>query len=85
MQITSDDVWVPSYNELFESNGLYHGVFPNNASCIKQKSGNTPTSAWWLRSAHSSSYSFRCVTSSGGWDSSRAYNSNGVALGFCLN
>ena len=83
-QTTQDDVWAPSYDELFAPNGLYHSVFPDKASRIKQKPGNTQTSIWWLRSADDSRY-FRCVSLSGDWYYYGANGSNGVALGFCLN
>lgn len=83
-QTTQDDVWVPSYDELYGSSGLYHSVFPDNASRIKRKSGSTSAANWWLRSALSTSY-FRCVISNGDWDYYYANISDGVALGFCLN
>ncbi len=83
-QTTQDDVWAPSYNELFEPDGLYHSVFPDNASRIKQKPGATSASNWWLRSAYDSSL-FRCVNSIGDWDYYITVGSRSVALGFCLN
>ena len=40
---------------------------------------------WWLRSPHvSSSYYFRCVTSTGGVYYGNAGNSYGVSFGFCV-
>ena len=83
-QTTQDDVWAPSYNEIFASDGLYHSVFPDKASRIKQRPGNSSASGWWLRSA-SDSISFWYVHSNGDWIYSGADYSGGVALGFCLN
>ena len=86
MQITQDDVWLPSYDEIFSADGLYHSVFPDNASRIKQKSGETFASSWWVRSAaNNDSSRFDSVYSSGGGSYSNADNSKGVSLGFCLN
>lgn len=83
-QTTQDDVWVPSYDELYSSSGLYRSVFPNNASLIKRKPGSTSATYWWLRSA-GSTYNFRCVYAYGDWSYIYADYSHGVALGFCLN
>lgn len=84
MQITRDDVWLPSYDEIFSTDGLYHGVFPDNASRIKQTPGNTSANNWWLRSADGVPY-FDCVGSNGGLVSYGAGELRGVVLGFCLN
>lgn len=84
MQITSDDVWLPSYDEIFSTDGLYHGVFPDNASRIKQTPGDTSANNWWLRSADGVPY-FDCVGSNGGLVSYGAGELRGVVLGFCLN
>ena len=84
IQTTQDDVWVPSYDELFESNGMYHSAFPDNASRIKQKPGTESASSWWLRSAKTAS-EFMSVASNGNWNYFGTYGSLGVALGFCLN
>lgn len=84
-QTTQDDVWIPSYDELFASDGLYHSVFPDNVSRIKQQPGKAKTSTpWWLRSAKTIA-EFMTVNSHGDWNYFGAYGSLGVALGFCLN
>lgn len=81
-QTTKDDVWIPSYTEMFSTTGLYHEKFPDNASRIKSKVGASSASVWWLRSAGSYNY-FSCVGASGSNNNNSAYNSYGVALGFC--
>lgn len=83
-QTTSDDVWIPSYSEMFDSSSIYMTVFQNtNANRIKKKAGASSASWWWLRSA-SGSNSFYDVYSSGASSSGIAYSSGAVALGFCL-
>lgn len=82
-QTTTDEVWLPSYNEMFGSSSLYYPLFQNtNANRIKKKAGATSASWWWLRSATNAN-SFNYVTSSGSDSSDYAYGSYGVALGFC--
>lgn len=84
-QTTQDDVWVPSYEELYSSSGLYYSVFPDDVSRIKRISGDTLVTSWWLRSAYSVAI-FKHVRPSGGWYyGNLAEVSCGVALGFCLN
>ena len=52
-QTTTDEVWLPSYNEMFGSSSLYYPLFQNtNANRIKKEAGATSASWWWLRSAN---------------------------------
>lgn len=82
-QTTTDEVWLPSYNEMFGSSSLYYPLFQNtNANRIKKKAGATSASVWWLRSAYNYNY-FSYVDSSGGGSGNYAGGSYGVALGFC--
>lgn len=82
-QTTTDEVWLPSYNEMFGSSSLYYPLFQNtNANRIKKKAGVTSASWWWLRSAYDGN-SFYGVGSYGTSTSNGAYISYGVALGFC--
>lgn len=82
-QTTTDEVWLPSYNEMFGSSSLYYPLFQNtNANRIKKKAGATSASAWWPRSAYNAS-SFRYVGSNGLSNPNDASASCGVALGFC--
>lgn len=88
MQITRDDVWLPSYDEIFSTDGLYHSVFPDEASRVKQMSGDTSASVWWLRSAtyKNGDYTFWYTTYNGkDYNTMPAFTSYGVSLGFCLN
>lgn len=81
-QTTTDEVWLPSYNEMFGSSSLYYPLFQNtNANRIKKKAGATSASWWWLRSADNDY--FYGVNSGGYTSYNYADNSNGVALGFC--
>ena len=84
--VTTDDVWIPSYKEVFgtgsETQGLtYSTAFPDNASRIKRTAGSSAT-WWWLRSA-SYTYTFYFVNTDGSNHSAFAKYAGGVALGFC--
>lgn len=82
-QTTTDDVWLPSYAELFGTSSTYKGLFENtNANRIKYKVGATSASYWWLRSAYGSIY-FYPVYTNGKYYNGGANSSYGVALGFC--
>lgn len=82
-QTTTDEVWLPSYNEMFGSSSLYYPLFQNtNANRIKKKAGATSASWWWLRSAYNN-YHFGFVRSGGNYADTSADYSVGVALGFC--
>ncbi len=86
--LTTEDVWIPSYQEVFgnysaESSGVYYSTaFPDSASRIKSKVGSS-AAWWWLRSASNGS-SFDGVYTDGSYNYGSAYNTGGVALGFCL-
>ena len=81
-QTTTDEVWLPDYNEMFNSSRPYKALFPDNASRIKYKVGATSASSWWLRSA-SGDYTFYYVGTSGYTSSAGANGSYAVALGLC--
>lgn len=88
--ITTDDVWIPSYREIFgdtgrESEGIYYsGVFNSAEMRKKMKVNESSAAHWWLRSAYSTT-AFRFVFDSGNvYDVNIAEDSAfGVALGFC--
>lgn len=82
-QTTTDEVWLPSYSEMFGTSSLYYPLFQNtDANRIKKKAGATSARAWWLRSAYYTK-SFNSVNSDGNNNTNGAGNSCGVALGFC--
>lgn len=82
-QTTEDDVWIPSYPELFGSSSTYYDLFQNtSANRIKYKVAATSASYWWLRTASYTS-GFYAVGTSGSGSYYYASNSNGVCLGFC--
>lgn len=84
--LTAEDVWIPSYKEVFGS-GLetlgptYSTTFPDNASRIKSTAGSS-AAWWWLRSA-GNNINFYNVLAAGSNSSYYAYSTGGVALGFC--
>ena len=85
---STEDVWIPSAREVnfsgYETSGpSYTTAFPDNASRIKKKVGSGSAAWWWLRYADSRN-GFRGVNSDGSSSDNDAYNSGGVALGFCL-
>lgn len=81
-QTTQDDVWLPAWDEISGSSAMYGTLFPDNASRIKYKVGASSASGWWTRQAYSYT-SFYYVDTSGSSITTSAYNSYGVALGFC--
>ena len=86
--LTTEDVWIPSYKELFGS-GLetlgptYLTAFPDDASRIKRKAGDSAAWWWWLRSANYT-YTFNYVRANGSYSNTYINETGGVALGFCL-
>ena len=84
--ITNDDVWIPSYREVFgsyETQGpKYTAVFTDAASRIKKNVSSGSAAVWWLRSADYDNY-FYAVYASGNTDSGSANSARGVAVGFC--
>ena len=82
-QTTQDDIWIPSYAEMFGNNAAYKTLFPDNASRVKKKGGASSASWWWLRGASDGNY-FCNVGSSGGNSYNVAYYSGAVPLGFSL-
>ncbi len=84
---TTEDVWMPSYYEMFgsgETRGTrYKALFSDNASRVKKKAGASSASWWWLRSAYGNG-NFNGVNSSGNNTSYNANTSGALALGFCL-
>lgn len=85
-QTTTDDLWIPCYNEICHSSSAvkYAGFFTNDASRKKYKVGATSSYGWWLRYA-SSETGFRYINDSG----SNIYytiasNTRGVVPGFCI-
>ena len=81
-QTTNDDIWLPEYNEIFNSSSPYNAMFPDTASTQKKIVGDADKSQWWLRSA-SLSDRFNCVLKYGGNSNDPVTNSNGVCLCFC--
>lgn len=85
-QTTTDDVWIPSYYEMFSTGKLnqprYKVVFPDNNSRKKSKAGATSASWWWLRSAIGYD-NFKRVNSDGSYYYHNATSSGAVGLGFC--
>ena len=84
--LTTEDVWIPSYKEVFGSGietlgPTYSATFPNNTSRIKSQAGSS-AAWWWLRSAYNY-YNFSRVNTDGSHTSYRANDTGGVALGFC--
>lgn len=87
--VTTDDVWIPSNQEIFggtsyETLGhVYNGVFTDAESRKKYKVGASSARGWWLRSANDESY-FRTVSYTGDNTIYDARNASGIPLGFCL-
>lgn len=86
--ITTDDVWIPSYREIFggtsiESEGIYYSVVFNSAEMRKKMKVNGSSALfWWLRSA-SSTTNVRNVANNGNINSTDARYTQSVVLCFC--
>ena len=81
-QTTTDEVWMPDYDEMFASNRPYKVLFPDNASRIKYKVGAASASWWWLRSATNGN-GFYGVGTDGNSNAASAGGSGALPLGFC--
>lgn len=88
---TTDDVWLPSYREIFGGSGVetqgpdYTGIYLDNNARKKMKAGASSTVSWWLRSANSGASSiFWFVGSDGNAYYGNAGNSRALPLGFSL-
>lgn len=77
-QTTTEDVWIPSEDELCGNNSLYYGLYENKKESRIKKIDNS-TCSWWLRSVHGIT-SYDNITSTGGSD----YNNPTTQLGVCL-
>lgn len=78
--ITSDTVWIPSYEEM-QPTGLYKERFPDKASRAKDK---TSFPGYWLRTSFQNSYA-RVILASGSYATQSVdTNSVGVVPGFCI-
>ena len=83
-QTTSDEVWIPDYNEVATSTCRYVDLFPNAASRIKQEWDTSEASFWWLRTAYSATQ-FRAIKSAGSSnDVDPTYTNYYICLGFCV-
>lgn len=84
---TSDDVWAPSYREVFNSGEslgpVYKVVFSSADTRKKMKIGASSAAGWWLRSASDTNYA-NCVGSNGGYYSYNVGSTYALALGFSL-
>ena len=82
-QTTQDDVWIPDYNEINESSGIYYNILGTENDRKKKQNGSAI--AWWLRSTYSySTNAYRFVNYVGSNKSSQQAEINsGIALGFC--
>lgn len=85
-QTTTDDVWIPSYIEMFGTGAVnqprYKVVFPDNNSRKKSKAGSSSWVWWWLRSASTNNLCIY-VHSDGSPNNRYATSSGAVPLGFC--
>jgi hypothetical protein len=94
-QETADKLWIPSAREVrggtsYEQTGPAYGPISSSTATLVRYSYeiNSITLAasatdWWTRSA-STNANFRRVGSGGTANSSPAYNTYGVCLGFCI-
>lgn len=79
-QETNDDIWIPSYEEIF--GGIYHVVYDEADNLIKKGAVDESAQTWWTRSAYASSM-YYFVSTSGSPGGTTANSSNALAIGFC--
>lgn len=83
-QISADDLWLPSKEEVYESGGIYTRLFSNDAARVKCSAGTTTPKGWWTRSPSIyNSAKYYSQTVSGSSDNTVCGTSYGVCLGFC--
>lgn len=82
IQTTTDDVWIPSLEEVNASYGTYRHLYPNQSSRGKKKIDGS-NSAWWTRSGQSEA-DFYLINASGSEHGYTAFYASGIALGFCI-
>lgn len=87
-QTTTDDVWIPSYHEIFNNtnyettSAVYSTKFNSSTNRIKYNASGS-ANLWWLRSAGNAA-SFWYVNSSGSENFGNASSAIGLVLGFCI-
>lgn len=77
---TSDDVWIPSRNEL--NGGIYKELFPDNASRVKCRTDETSNQNWATRSLYSTTNSYYVYTN-GAFQNRTMMTQYNMAIGFC--
>ena len=83
-QLTSDNLWIPSREEVFGEDSLYYELFRDSAeNRVKTQGQSSSASWWWLRSA-SLNNNFCTVTNGGSSYTNGANYTGGLAVGFCL-
>lgn len=90
-QTSTEDVWIPSYHEVFSTNTTYESTgatytkFASSADRIKIKKLSGAAGGWWLRSAYGSG-GFMGVSGTGNSSYFVAdEDTRKVALGFCTD
>lgn len=80
----SDDLWVPSQDEVAGASSLYYALFQNtNSLRVKYTVGTTERAYWWLRFASTASMGRR-VGTYGAPDSGTHDSEYGVVVCFCI-
>ena len=78
----SDDVWIPSSEELYTYCSPYKTLFPDNPYLKKHKVGSEKYIWWYTRTSCAGRGTYYSVNDDGG-ENYYNYGSGGVALGFC--
>ena len=78
----SDDVWIPSSEELYMYGSPYKTLFPDNPYLKKHKVGSEKYIWWHTRTSCAGRSTYYSVNDDGG-ENYYNYGSGGVALGFC--
>ena len=79
-QETNDDIWIPSYEEMF--GGIYHVVYDDADNLVKTSAIDNTAQIYWTRSAYASSM-YYFISTSGSPGGTTANSSNALPIGFC--
>lgn len=79
-QETNDDIWIPSYEEMF--GGIYHVVYDDADNLVKTSAVDNTAQIYWTRSAYASSM-YYFISTSGSPGGTTANSSNALPIGFC--
>lgn len=77
---STEEIWIPSREEIY--GGIYKELFPDNASRVKCRAGETTKQNWWTRTLYSANNAYYVYTS-GAFQNRTASTQFNYPIGFC--